>query len=233
MKLEAERYESKVRERREDTGMDGIKRNLLYWGYTIGQMILAIVVMVLVIGLMTEVGETGNILLAFCVAMSEYGAMYMPFMMGILGMTVIGYMPLTLSMGSTRRDSFTGMEIMLHLEGLLLIGIIIAADIFSGKTVNSMLFFGSAMRLAASAALCNLVGWAYLRFGKVISLILYIVLVIVGALGVSVFSILYAEGRLRLPAKWGEPALVAALVAVDCIVIWLYAREVKKMEVRV
>lgn len=229
MKLEAERYESKVRERREDTGMDGIKRNLLYWGYTIGQMILAIVVMVLVIGLMTEVGETGNILLAFCVAMSEYGAMYMPFMMGILGMTVIGYMPLTLSMGSTRRDSFTGMEIMLHLEGLLLIGIIIAADIFSGKTVNSMLFFGSAMRLAASAALCNLVGWAYLRFGKVISLILYIVLVIVGALGVSVFSILYAEGRLRLPAKWGEPALVA----VDCIVIWLYAREVKKMEVRV
>lgn len=233
MKLEAERYESKVRERREDTGMDGIKRNLLYWGYTIGQMILAIVVMVLVIGLMTEVGETGNILLAFCVTMSEYGAMYMPFMMGILGMTVIGYIPLTLSMGSTRRDSFTGMEIMLHLEGLFLIGIIIAADIFSGKTVNSMLFFGGAMRLAASAALCNLVGWAYLRFGKVISLTLYIVLVIAGALGVSVFSILYAEGRLRLLAKWGEPLLVAALVAVDCIVIWIYAREVKKMEVRV
>lgn len=214
--------------------MDGIKRNLLYWGYTIGQMVLTLVVMVLIVGLILEVDEAGNILLAFCRAMSEYGAMYMPFMMGILGMTLInGYMPLTLSMGSTRRDSFTGMEIMLHVEGLLLIGIITAADIFSGKTVSSMLFFGSAMRLAASAALCNLVGWAYLRFGKVISLILYIVLVIAGAVSVSVFSVLYAEGRLRLPAKWGEPALVAVFVAVDCIMIWLYAREVKKMEVRV
>lgn len=214
--------------------MDGMKRNLLYWGYTMGQMILIIVVMVLIVGIITGIDETDNILLAFCMTMSEYGAMYMPFIMGILGMTVINaYMPLTLSMGSTRRDSFTGMEIMLHVEGLLLIGIITAADIFSGKTVNSMLFFGSAMRLVVSAALCNLVGWAYLRFGKVISLILYIVLIIGGALGVSVFSMLYAEGKLRLPAKWGEPLLVAVLVAVDCIVVWFYAREVKKMEVRV
>lgn len=93
-------------------------------------MVLMIVAMVFGISIVTELEEIGNIPLAFCVTMSRYGAMYMIIIMGILGLTVINtYMPFTLSMGSTRRDSFIGMEIMLHLAGLFTIGIIIGAGI--------------------------------------------------------------------------------------------------------
>ncbi len=217
--------------------MDGIKRNLLYWGYTIGQMILTIIVMVLIISIVTGLDEIGGILHSFCVTMSAYGATYMLLLMAVLGMALINnHMPLTLSMGSTRRDSFIGMEIMLHVEGLLLIGIIIAAGIFSGKAVSGMSFFNSVLLLAASAALCNLIGWAFLRYGKVVSLILYVVVFITGALGIYVLSALHAAGRLGLSEKWGWPVLAAAVMAVvtaDGITIWLYARDVKKMEVRV
>lgn len=213
--------------------MDGIKRNLLYWGYTIGLTLLMIVAMVLGISIVTGLDESGNILHTFCAVMDEYGGMYMPFFMGMLGMvTINNYLPFTLSMGSTRRDSFIGMEIMLHLEGMLLLSIIIAAGIFSGRTANGMFFFGRALLLVVSAALCNLAGWAYQQFGKVVSLILFLVLVITGALGVSVFSAMYEAGKWSLP-QWSQLALVAAAVAADVVMIYLYAGKVKNLEVRV
>lgn len=213
--------------------MDGIKRNLLYWGYTIGLTLLMVVAMVLGISIVTGLDETGNILHTFCATMDEYGGMYMPFFMGMLGMVTIGnYLPFTLSMGSTRRDSFIGMEIMLHLEGLLLLSIIIAAGIFSRGTVNGMFFFGRALLLIVSAVLCNLSGWAYQQFGKAVSLILFLVLVITGGLGVSVFSAMYEAGKWSLP-QWSRLALAAAAVAADGVVIYLYAGKVKNLEVRV
>ncbi|MBD5498245.1 MAG: hypothetical protein HDR11_10855 [Lachnospiraceae bacterium] len=213
--------------------MDGIKRNLLYWGYTIGLTLSMILAMVLGICIVTGLDESGNILFAFCATMDEYGGMYMPFFMGMLGMvTINNYLPFTLSMGSTRRDSFIGMEIMLHLEGLLLIGIIIAAGIFSGRTANGMFFFGRVLLLVVSAALCNLSGWAYQQFGKAVSLILFLVLTIMGGLGASVFAAMHEAGKWSLP-QWGQLAFVAAAVAADCVVIYLYAGKVKKLEVRV
>lgn len=220
--------------------MDGLIRNLRYWSRTIGQMVLMIVAMVFGISIVTELEEIGNIPLAFCVTMSRYGAMYMIFIMGILGLTVINtYMPFTLSMGSTRRDSFIGMEIMLHLAGLFTIGIIIGAGIFAGRQVNVMLFVSSILLLTASVALCNLVGWVYLRFGKTVGLTLYILLVIVGTLGIGMLAAVNEEGgpeKLGMPhlpaAGWGMLA-VAAAIAADTILILLYKKEVKKLEVRV
>lgn len=213
--------------------MDGIKRNLLYWGYTIGLTLSMILAMVLGISIVTGLDETGNILLAFCATMDEFGGMYMSFFMGMLGMmTINNYLPFTLTMGSTRWDSFIGMEIMLHLEGMLLIGIIIAAGIFSGRTANGMFFFGRVLLLVASAALCNISGWAYQQFGKAVSLILFLVLVITGGLGVSVFSAMYEAGKWGLP-QWSRLALAAAAVAADGIMIYLYAGKVKNLEVRV
>lgn len=220
--------------------MDGLIRNLRYWSRTIGQMVLIIVAMVFGISIVTELEEIGNIPLAFCVTMSRYRAMYMIFIMGILGLTVINtYMPFTLSMGSTRRDSFIGMEIMLHLAGLFTIGIIIGAGIFAGRQVNVMLFVSSILLLTASVALCNLVGWVYLRFGKTVGLTLYILLVIVGTFGIGMLAAVNEEGGLEklgmphLPAAgWGMLA-VAAAIAADTILILLYRKEVKKLEVRV
>lgn len=213
--------------------MDGIKRNLLYWGRTIGLTLSMILAMVLGISIVTGLDETGNILHTFCAVMDEYGRMYMPFFMGMLGMGTIGnYLPFTLTMGSTRRDSFIGMEIMLHLEGLLLLGIIIAAGIFSGRTANGMFFFGRALLLVVSAALCNISGWAYQQFGKVVCLILFLVLVITGGLGVSVFSAMYEAGKWSLP-QWSLFALAAGAVAADGVMIYLYAGKVKNLEVRV
>lgn len=213
--------------------MDGIKRNLLYWGYTIGQTLLMVVAMLLGISVVTGVDEPGNILHTFCTIMDKFGGMYMLLFIGMLGMVTIGnYLPFTLSMGSTRRDSFIGMEIMLHLEGMLLHSIIIAAGIFSGRTANGMFFFGRALLLVVSVALCNLAGWAYQQFGKVVSLILFLVLVIAGGLGVSVFSAMYEAGKWSLP-QWGPLALAAAAVAADGVMIYLYAGKVKNLEVRV
>ena len=213
--------------------MDGIKRNLLYWGYTIGLTLSMILAMVLGICIVTGLDESGNILLAFCATLDKYGGMYMPLFMGMLGMvTISNYLPFTLSMGSTRRDSFIGMEIMLHLEGILLIGIIIAAGSVSGRTANGMFFFSRALLLVSSAALCNVTGWAYLRFGKVVSLILFLVLVIFGGLGVADFSLMHAVGKWSLTEMWGQLALAAA-VAADGLMIYLYAGKVKKLEVRV
>lgn len=214
--------------------MDGIKRNLLYWGYVMGQIVLMMVAMVLGISLVTGLDKIGDISRVFCETMSQHGVMYMLLFMCMLGMQGINSsMPLTVSMGSTRRDSFIGMEVMLHLEGLVLIGIIHAADIFLGKAVNSMVFLNDAVLLAASAALCNLVGLMCLRFGKVVGLILYFVLLIGGVLGVSV---LYAAGLLDkwgLSGKWGLSAFVAGVAAADCVMILLYGRAVKQLEVRV
>lgn len=220
--------------------MDGLIRNLRYWSRTAGQVVLTIVAMVLGISIVTEWEEIGSIPLAFCVTMSRYGAGYMVFIMGILGLTGINtYMPFTLSMGSTRRDSFIGMEVMLHLAGLVAIGIIMGSGIFAGREVNSMLFVSNTLLLMVSVALGNLLGWSYLRFGKVVGLTLYILLIVGGTLGIAVLAAVDASGALQ---KWGLPnltkagwplAAIAAAVAADMVLILLYKKEVAKLEVRV
>lgn len=223
-----------------EKNMDGFVRNLRYWSRTVGQNVLLIVAMVFVISIMTELEEIGNVPLAFCVVMSRYGVGYMIFVMGILGLTVINtYMPFTLSMGSTRRDSFAGMEMMVHLAGIVMIGIIIGTGIFAGREVNSMLFISNALLLVVSVTLCNLVGWVYLRFGKVVGLVFYVLLVAGGTFGIAVVAAMSEDGvmeRLGLPqlseAVWWLPAIAIA-VAADVILILLYKKEVKKLEVRV
>lgn len=102
-----------------------------------------------------------------------------------------------------------------------------------------MLFVSSILLLTASVALCNLVGWVYLRFGKTVGLTLYILLVIVGTLGIGMLAAVNEEGgpeKLGMPhlpaAGWGMLA-VAAAIAADTILILLYKKEVKKLEVRV
>lgn len=220
--------------------MDGLMRNLRYWSRTIGPMVLMIVAMVLGISLVTELEDIGNIPIAFCRTMSEFGMLYMIFIMGILGFTVTNnYMPFTLSMGSTRRDSFAGMEIMLHLTGLVMVGIIIGAGIITGRKASGILFVSSIIIWLLSVALCNFVGWAQLRFGKAVGLILYILVLFVGVVGMTVLAAMNEAGtfqKLGLPALyesgWQLAAVAAAIVA-DIVLLLLYKRKVRKMEVRV
>lgn len=217
--------------------MDGIKRNLLFWGYTIGQMILMILVMAFGVSIVTELGERENIFRAFCGTMAQYGSAYMVFVMGILGMTVINnHMPFTLSMGSTRKDSFVGMEVMLHLESLLLSAIIFAADVFAGKTADSAMVLNGVILWVCSIVLCNIVGWSYLQFGKTFGLIMYFVLTLGGVVGISLLTAMNAAG---VPEKWGLQSnglsvlVAAAAIVADCVMIWLYAGKIKRLEVRV
>ncbi|MGN1147288.1 MAG: hypothetical protein ACI4TB_02630 [Lachnospiraceae bacterium] len=98
--------------------MDGIKRNLRYWGWVMEQVaaigLLCFAILSLAWGT-EDIGEIPHQLLRLYAGCFSIFGIYLGCMFGTNNDR---YLSFTISMGSTRRDAFIGMEVMLHVMGV-------------------------------------------------------------------------------------------------------------------
>ncbi len=223
--------------------MSGYKRSFLYWFRIMEQQFLIWIGSCLVVAVFFGTGEDSR----------EILASYIP-MMGIIMILVFSmngpvlYIPQGISFGATRREIFTGMEIMMHLIALqvaLLSMLFIQIDSESGilgyLTYNAFMnkpemcmLFGTFYLLVCSVG--NGVNVVTIKFGKTVGMIVYILCVIVLTLG-AVFGI-----SLALLGDMGSVLIenlssiltagIAGSVILDTLVIAAGYQVIKKYEVR-
>ena len=163
--------------------MKGIGRNLRFWGVALHKVMLSMVATIAVMLVFFTLMEGGNF-------MEEYGkqvpfylimlAFISSFMNALNGMNT--QFPLTLSFGSTRKDSFIAMQVMQHLimaEYLIAFYAWVYFVILERKAAFGEPYFMSAMGIVLLVlGLCHLTSAVSLRFGRTIGVIVYIVSII-------------------------------------------------------
>lgn len=223
--------------------MSGYKRSFLYWFRIMEQQFLIWIGTILVFAVIFGTGEDSR----------EMLASYLPMMSAIMIMVFcmngpVLYIPQGISFGATRREIFTGMEIIMHLITLqiaLLSILVIQIDSESG--ILGYLTYNAFMN---KAEMCKLFGTFYLlvcslgngvnvvtiKFGKTVGMIVYILCVIVFTIG-AVFTI-----NLALLEDMGSALItnlstiltagIAGSVILDVLVIAAGYLVIRKYEVR-
>lgn len=216
--------------------MQGIKRNLRYWGYTMEYMFLVMLGTLVLISVMTGWNDISNLHIVTLELISDAGVLYIFLMMCMMAFSgTTSYLPFTLSMGSTRKDSFIGMQIIMHLLELQMVVIVLLANAvlgrlndLGGSIIVALLMYGAIMLL--SVAVGNFISAIILRFGRGAGFAAYmglILLIVLGAVGLIVFK---PVEIIRVLFK-GPIILIG--IALDVISIAAYYKIVKKWEVRV
>lgn len=216
--------------------MQGITRNLRYWGYIMEYTFLILLGTLVLISVMTGWNDISNLHMITLEMISDTGFLYifvLMCMMAISGTT--SYLPFTLSMGSTRKDSFIGMQIMMHFLDLQMGVIVLLANAALGRmnqfgdSISSTLIVYGAMMLG-SVAVGNIISAIMLRFGRGAGYAAYLGLILVIVLGV-VGLIVFKPVEIMRVLFQGPIILLG--IALDAISIAVYYKTVKKWEVRV
>ena len=216
--------------------MQGIKRNLRYWGYTMESMLLVVLGTFLLISVMTGFNNPGNIYTSVLELISDAGLVYMFLMMCMMAFSgATGNLPFTLAMGSTRKDSFIGMQIMMHLLEIQLVVIVLLANValgrgnqFGDSIYDTLIVYGTMSFF--SVAIGNLIAAVILRFGRGAGFAVYIVLLLLGIFTLSGVLVFDNVSILEILFK-GPGALLG--IGLDGISIAVYYKIAKKLEVRV
>lgn len=224
--------------------MKGIYRNLRFWGrnyeYMFGWTILCLACIPVIYGLL--VGNPWEIPAAL--ADTGNASIYIPMFIILTGMTgATNYFPFSVCMGSSRRDSFIGMEVMIHVVGLefLLLMVVIGSLLGSSlvelvPTMAVILFLG----LLGNNLLCAIT----FRFGRNAAVLVYMVTLLIGIIAVMAFYMVDAASEVTFSQKIIEIGKmlplqawivigVAAAILLDAFSIWLQWMSVRKIEVRV
>lgn len=109
--------------------MDGIKRNFRYWGRVMEQVVAIGLLCFAILSLAwatEDIGEIPHQLLRLYAGCFSIFGMYLGCMFGTNNDR---YLSFTISMGSTRRDTFIGMEVMLHVMGVEILLISLLANV--------------------------------------------------------------------------------------------------------
>lgn len=224
--------------------MKGIYRNLRFWGRNYEYMLCWIIVMLPCIAVISclIVGNPGEIL----AVLADVGnsSLYIPMFLILIGLNgATTYFPFSISMGSSRRDSFIGMEIMIHVIGLELLLLMVVLGSLSGSSLSELvptmavcLFLG----LLVNNLLCAIM----FRFGRNVAVLVYVVTLLIVIIAVMIMSVVMSASSITFSQKISEIGKmlpiqawivmgVAAAILLDAFSILLQWMSVRKIEVRV
>ncbi|MGN0432707.1 MAG: hypothetical protein ACI4EQ_10175 [Lachnospiraceae bacterium] len=215
--------------------MQGIKRNLRYWGYTMEYFVLVMLGTLLLISVLTGLDDPANLPKNTLRLIADMGFLYLFLMTCMIAFSSGGYMSLTLSMGSTRKDSFIGMQIMLHLIEAQLAVIVLLAnavvgklDAFGDSILYTCIVYGAIV--FGSIAVGNLILASILRLGRGAGFVIYFGILLVMLLGVAGLVVFKPVELIAALVK--GPVILIGIV-LDGISIAICYKVVKKLEVRV
>lgn len=220
--------------------MRGLKQNLIYWGRTLEWLYVAMLVGVacyaLVMGFM-EGGFSGqefiNSILGYCWVFVCISVLVNAFS------AVNTYFPLTISMGSTRKASYTAMQIVQHLliVQCFVIGAIayylLDREVFEGLARLFPAVIGSVLLLLTVS---NITCICAVRFGKAMGVVAYIFcLLVVLLMVVVVIASSVGEEEVflgGLTAFVKGPGLFLTGILGDCVSIGVYYHVLKKKDLQ-
>ena len=144
---------------------------------------------------------------------------------------------LSISMGSTRREAFVGLQVFRLLPTLVTVGLTALLTLMPSVEA----FWGPAVVIPAALGLFlatgafgSLLGMVYLRFGKlgaVLSVILFILIGITGGV-LTVMAIQANRFSLSISAAWIPWTILAAGAVIYGLMMLLESNVVRKYQVR-
>ena len=220
--------------------MKGLKKNLIFWAVTyekvVGAMFLGIFVYVF---MMAFVG--GGI------SPEELRSRFLGYIWLFIGISAfvngfsgsLSYFPQTISLGSTRRASFTGMQIMQHVIMLqyLVIGIV-AYFFLDQEMLVKLLQMGLSIigGVLLLIALSNLVCICSVKFGRTVGMVVYIVTFISVLVGVCVVLFINSGNKEDIFHAISEicskPYLFLGGILADAVTMALYYRMSLKQDLQ-
>lgn len=219
--------------------MKGIGRNLLYWGAILektalmmGAWVIGIVVFITFMSGENFMEEMGKQLPSYLIMVS----IIFVFANAFNNLQI--YFPITVSLGSGRRQSFIAMQVMQHLVVAEYVAAVYIFFYLADTRIWNLLtgyFMGVAGIYFIWLAMGNLISAVTLRFGKAIGVIFYIA-VLMTVIGIVTFGAASAGARMDLinlsgmdikifKAPW---ILLAGAVLDLCIITVFYAIVRKK-----
>lgn len=210
--------------------LKGIGRNLKYWVYTIEVTFLTLIASLLFVGLAQCMNDN-----SLWKVIAEYGAVFV--FLAAIAVAFNGSsltLPFTVSMGSTRKDSFTAMQTAEHFLELQLVLFVAAAYIISGntETFDSMgkMFMTYGMIAFWGVAAGNMISVVLVRFGRGVGIAIYIIIMVAV---VSAISVMIATESATLEQIFMADAAFWIGLAADAVSIAVYYVNIRKIEVRV
>lgn len=163
----------------------------------------------------------------------------MNFITAMNSVTVI--MPLTVSLGSTRKNSFWGMLVSEHLFNIALLAVVyICCYFMSGDWFNNFLmpFVLSVVGcLVIMVSLGNLVGVISLKYGKTKSLVLYLVFVLAIVLGSACFAMSGVFGWVTeggaVDTLLKGPWILLLGIAISAVTGWFSYKAIRKSDLQI
>ena len=220
--------------------MKGLKKNLIFWAVTYekvaGAMFLGIFVYVF---MMAFVGGT--------ISLEELKSSFLGYIWLFIGISAfvngfsgsLSYFPQTISLGSTRRASFTGMQIMQHVIMFQYLVIGIAAYFFLDKVLLGKLVqmgFSIIGGVLLLIALSNLVCICSVKFGRTVGVGVYIAGILAGV-ALVLFVIFSADGNAEdifnaISENCSKPYLFLGGILADAVTMAVYYRMSLKQDLQ-
>lgn len=218
----------------------GLGRSLKYWGWILEKTMLQMISMMLLIGTLMTLMDEGNFIEGFLKMMCAYLVMLaiMTIFMNSMN-TVTTYFPMTVSMGSTRKQSYIAMQVMQHLQ-LVQYGLLIyLAFYFADKEALTIVspYMLSAVGMAfLLMGVGNLIATIFMRFGRAIAVVIYILIFVL-------LISLFVGGALAGNAGWinaggafvqflGGPWLLFIGIVADAAMIAVFYNAVGKKDLQ-
>lgn len=223
--------------------MKGMGRNLLFWGKTLEKMVLMMALWVIgIVSFMTllEGGdfwkEFGNQLPMYVIMLTFLSI----FMISMNGTQI--FFPLTVSFGSTRTQSFAAMEMILHLIVAEYLAAISVLSYFCNPEIwrfCSGYFLSVVGVLLVFCGMGNLIATTYMRFGRTVGIIIYIVLLILIIAVGSISFMAVEESSVMVSLTQGgsdgflrSPFILLAGILFDAVFIVIFYLVVRKQNLK-
>lgn len=212
--------------------MTAIKRNLKYWGYSVEMLVLAVVGVTALLGVMQYLGDGLEEALDY---LSDFMPMVCTITMCMLGFVGVGtYFPFSMTMGSTRKASFVGMQVMAHAMAAQIVLLTALINVVQGHLFSTerpsytLVMYLSWVFL--STGICNVISAISIKCGRVWATIAYLLFAVVGGVGLSVVldfaDIEHISATINL-------ILVMGTLVFDILMGIICFLAIKKYEVRV
>lgn len=218
----------------------GIGRNLLFWGFTMQKTTLQMVAMILLIVAFSVLMDGGNFVEAFLLQLPNYLfmlAFMTVFMNSMNGLCV--YFPVTVSLGSSRKQSFIAMQIVQHIQlaeyavALYLVFFFTQPEALAVVAPYKLMILGVPFVLLG---LGSLIGAAMTKFGRTLGLVFYIAAVIVAVVS---GALCVMASRLQFPFLNGGtnglltgPWILLAGILFDGLMILLLYHLLRKKDLQ-
>lgn len=223
--------------------MKGIGRNLLFWGKTLEKMVLFMTLWIIGLVAFMTLMEGGSFWEVFGGQMPSYLIMLAFLSLFVSSMNGVQiYYPLTVSFGSTRKQSFVAMQLILHLIVAEYIAMICLFSYFFNAQVWQLVsryFVSVAGAFFIILAMGNLISTTYMRYGRALGMLLYVILLIlIISVCIIGFSVAGKDAGMdwmvqgRLDALLLSPAILALGLVLDAVIIAIFYGMIRKQNLK-